>query len=109
VTLPASKTSPSGKTYTIQITVSSDQNGNPTTPPINFGGPGNYGGFGGFGGWLGFGGGSGEGCGGSGGPSSGSGSSSSNSSSSSSSLSKIVSYAASPVTSLLSEVFGKHH
>jgi uncharacterized membrane protein YgcG len=51
VTLPVSKTGKSGNTYTIQITVASDQNGNPTVPPNNngFGGGGGGGGFGGGG------------------------------------------------------------
>jgi hypothetical protein len=62
VTLPVSKTSShSGKTYTIQITVASDENGNPTVPPTNTGGGhgggggagcDGGGGFGGFGGAL---------------------------------------------------------
>lgn len=58
VTLIASKTGSSGHTYTYEITVAVDQNGNPTTPPTEgedlgnrFGGFGGseYGGFGFFG------------------------------------------------------------
>jgi hypothetical protein len=46
VTLPASKTGSSGQTYTVNITVSVDQAGNPTTPPQDNGGGDEFGGFG---------------------------------------------------------------
>ena len=45
VTLPASKTGSSGQTYTVNITISVDQAGNPTTPPQDGGGE-DFGGFG---------------------------------------------------------------
>ena len=47
VTLPANKTGSSGQTYTVNITISVDQAGNPTTPPGGDGeGDGGFGGFG---------------------------------------------------------------
>lgn len=54
VTLPASKTGSTGQTYAVNVTVSVDQAGNPTTPPQNGGEAEGDGGFaGGFGGGFG--------------------------------------------------------
>jgi hypothetical protein len=48
VTLGASKTATGGQTYTVNLTISVDQTGNPTTPPQDGGGEGFGDHFGGF-------------------------------------------------------------